>query len=214
MKSSKLFLTTVASFALSLAAPSFAAPLSVAGYDMSNGYTGSFNYWDDSYTGSGSLTTDGAALTGGKGDLTDGIRASSNWYIAEAPVGAGPYVGWVRIDPLIRFHFGSLVTINTISFNFDDANGIGGVSTPLSVVIAGTTYSVTDPIGDAPFQFDVSGLNLNLSDLDITINRNNEWVFVSEISFDGTSGGGTVPEPGVLALLGLGVTGLALSKRK
>ena len=211
MKTKKLVL---AGLLLTSIASAFAAPLSVSGYDMINGYTGSYTYWDDTYSGSGSTTTDGAALSGGKGQLTDGIKATTNWYVAEAPAGPGPYVGWANVNPLIHFHFGALVTINTISFNFDDANGAGGVSSPASVTIGGNTYSVADPAGDAPFQFDVTGLNLNLADLDISINRNNQWVFVSEISFDGSSRGSSIPEPGSLALLGLGLFGLAKLRRR
>lgn len=201
----------VAVFATSVGAAT-AAPVVVSSYDMPNGYTGSYQYWDDTYSGSGSTTTNGAPLSGGKGDLTDGVIAASNWNITEAPAGAGPYVGWLNINPVIHFHFGGPVTINTISFSVDDANGFGSVSTPLSVVIGGVTYGLTDPAGSAPFQFDVSGLSLNVSDLDITINRRNAWVFVSEISFDG-SDDGSVPEPGSLALLGLGLAGLAWRKR-
>jgi hypothetical protein len=115
---------------------------------------------------------------------------------------------------VIRFHFGAPVTINGISFNFDDANGFGGVSTPLSVTVGGTTYAVADPVGSAPFQFDLTGLGLTVSDLDITLNRRTNWVFVSEISFDDGRSGGVVPEPGALALLGLGLAGLAFSRRK
>jgi hypothetical protein len=212
MTTRKLISTLLAAVLATSVGAAMAAPVVVSSYDMVNGYTGSYQYWDDTYSGSGAKTTDGAPLSGGKGDLTDGIKATANWYVTEAPAGAGPYVGWLNINPVIHFHFGGPVTINTISFNVDDANGYGGVSTPLSVVIGGVTYGLTDPAGSAPFQFDVSGLSLNVSDLDITINRRNAWVFVSEIAFDG-SDGGSVPEPGSLALLGLGLAGLALRKR-
>jgi hypothetical protein len=209
------FLTAAAAIALLAASSSgFASPVTVLSYDMANGSTGSYNYWDDTYSGSGSKTTDFAALSGGKGDLTDGIKATDNWNVTEAPTGPGPYVGWSNFNPVIRFHFGAPVTINGISFNFDDANGFGGVSTPLSVTVGGTTYAVADPVGSAPFQFDLTGLGLTVSDLDITLNRRTNWVFVSEISFDDGRSGGVVPEPGALALLGLGLAGLAFSRRK
>jgi len=199
-----------AALTATLAGATFAAPVIVSSYDMLNGNTGSYNYWDDTYSGSGSRTTDGAALSGGKGDLTDGVIASDNWFIVEAPVGPGPYVGWT-IDPTIRFHFAGTVNIQKISFSFDDSNGNGGVSAPASVVIGGTTYLVNDPNGGAPFQFDVSGLNLNVADLDITINRaTNPWVFVSEIAFDG---GSSLPEPGALALFGLALAGLVGTRK-
>ncbi|MFV2066020.1 MAG: hypothetical protein ACC645_03505 [Pirellulales bacterium] len=36
-----------------------------------------------------------ASLSGGLGDLTDGVIATENWYIVEPPDGPnGPYVGW------------------------------------------------------------------------------------------------------------------------
>jgi predicted methyltransferase len=41
---------------------------------MVDGNTGSWEYWDQSQTGFGSVTCDGAALSGGLGDLTDGVK--------------------------------------------------------------------------------------------------------------------------------------------
>lgn len=202
-----------AALALSAVGSASAVPLTVASYSMPNGNTGSFNYWDESYSGSGSTTTDGAALSGGTGDLTDGTVATSNWNIAEAPAGNGPYVGWT-INPTIHFFFSGPVTINQIRFSFDDADGFGGVSAPLSVVVGGVTHGIADPLGSAPFQFDVTGLDLNVSDLALTINRRSTWVFVSEISFDGRVGGASLPEPGVLALLGLALAGVSLARRR
>lgn len=213
MKATKLVPFALAALALSAIGPVSAAPLTVSSYDMLNGNTGSYNYWDESYSGSGSKFVDGAPLSGGKGDLTDGIIAAANWFITEAPAGPGPYVGWT-INPVIHFHFAGPVNINQITFSLDDANGAGGVSTPQSVVIGGTSHAIADPIGSAPFQFVVSNLNLNVSDLDIQFIRNNQWVFVSEVSFDGQAGDAPLPEPGILALLGLGMTGLALARRR
>ncbi|HOL64289.1 MAG TPA: PEP-CTERM sorting domain-containing protein [Accumulibacter sp.] len=206
MKRKTLVQLVAAALTATLAGTTVAAPVIVSSYDMSNGNSGAYNYWDDTYSGSGSRTTDGAALSGGKGDLTDGVVATDNWYVVEAPNGPGPYVGWT-IDPTIHFHFAGVVNIQNISFSFDDSNGSGGVGAPASVVIGGTTYLVTDPSGSAPFQFDVGTLNLNVADLDITINRaSNPWVFVSEIAFDGSR---SLPEPNAFALFALALSGLA-----
>lgn len=66
------------------------APVS---YDMLNGETGSFTYYDETYNGSGNPQGTLSALSGGLGDLTDGVIASQNWNVAEQAAN-GPYVGW------------------------------------------------------------------------------------------------------------------------
>jgi len=58
------------------AASSAYAGVAPDSYDMLNGNTGSYNYWDETYNGSGCVTCDNAALSGGRGDLTDGIIAT------------------------------------------------------------------------------------------------------------------------------------------
>ena len=68
-----------------------AAAVTPDSYDMLNGNTGSFQYWDQIYNGAGCVTCDNAALSGGRGDLTDGVIAANNWNIDEAPAGNGPY---------------------------------------------------------------------------------------------------------------------------
>jgi MYXO-CTERM domain-containing protein len=188
----------------------FVSPTS---YNMPNGFSGSFNYWDENYTGSGNKTTDGAALSGGLGDLTDGILAADNWNIVEAPAGNGPYVGWT-IDPLITFNFASPISFQTVQIHFDDSNGNGGVSAPASVSINGTNFLVTDPAGSAPFlqSFNVAPLNLTTSQLNIQLFRSNTWVFASEVRFITATASGVAPEPWSVSLLALG--GLAFVRRR
>ena len=71
-----------------LSSAGYAALVPVTSYSMPNGdgqaSGGTFNYWDKNYTGSGATTTDGAPLTGGTGDLTDGVTASDIWKIFES----------------------------------------------------------------------------------------------------------------------------------
>jgi hypothetical protein len=88
-----------------VAAPARAAQIFASSYAMPNGYGtatgGNFNYWDLNYTGSGSTNVDGAPLSGGLGDLTDGIIASGRWNTVENGAGTGPYVGWQTVHPTI-----------------------------------------------------------------------------------------------------------------
>jgi hypothetical protein len=187
-----------------------AAPVTASSYDMVNGYTGSYHYWDQTYTGSGCVTCDGAALSGGLGDLTDGVIATQNWFDAEAPAGNGPYVGWT-VDPTITFHFNASVDIDSATFYLDDSNGAGGVTVPLRINVNGVAYNVTDPLGSAPIAFTAAGVGFSGTDLVVSINRRSQWVFLSEVAFDG--GGTSVPEPGSLALVAAALGAVGWSRR-
>jgi hypothetical protein len=190
-----------------------AAPIQPAAYDMLNGNTGSYNYWDESYTGVGNTTLDNAPLTGGLGDLTDGIIAPDNWNVTEAPPGNGPYVGWT-IDPVITFRFDPNVSINSITIHVDDANGFGGVSLPSAVRInGGAPILLADPASSMPLSFIFDGLGLN-GDVTLELIRSNSWVMLSEVEFDGVIHPTQVPEPGTLALFGVALTGIAMRLRR
>lgn len=204
------YMIAIAGAALLAAAP--AAAVTPLSYDMLNGNTGSYNYWDEIYSGAGCTTCDNAALTGGLGDLTDGVVASDNWFVTEAPAGNGPYVGWT-IDPLITFHFAAGTSIDSIRIDFDDSDGAGGVSVPGSFDINGVNYLVPEPAGSAPSFFTVSGLGFLGDTFTLQANRKNSWVMLSEVTFVGA---GAVPEPSTWAmmLLGFGAVGFAMRRSK
>lgn len=206
----KLF-AKISALAFLSAAGSAYAGLTPDSYNMLNGNTGSYNYWDEIYSGAGCVTCDNAALTGGRGDLTDGIIATDNWNITEAPSGNGPYVGWT-LDPTITFHWNSPVNISSATFYFDDADGYGGVSAPASVTVDGINFPIADPSGPSPFSFVANGLSFTGNDLVVTIQRNNAWVFLSEVEFNAAP----IPEPETYAMLlaGLGLLGFVARRRQ
>jgi hypothetical protein len=201
--------------------PARAASIAPVSYDMNNGHgqasSGSFNYWDRSYTGSGATTTDDAPLSGGKGDLTDGIAASDSWYNVENGGGTGPYVGWYgvkRLNPSIQFNFADTPTINQIRVHIDNS-GAGAVNRPLAFLVNGNAWSFT-PLSSGTFGWiTLTGAAVTGNSLSLRLIHQDpsHWIFVSEVQFDGTPGT-SVTEPGTLALLGLGLAGLGLSRRR
>lgn len=195
---------------VALATGSAANALAPSSYDMPNGNTGSYSYWDDTYNGAGCITCDAAALSGGLGDLTDGVIAADNWFVTEAPSGPGPYVGWAMTNPTITFRWSTPVNITSVTFHFDDSNGAGGVSAPASILINGLAFTVDDPVGAAPFSF-TAGVAFSGTDLTVQIFRRTEWVFLSEVEFNATP----VPEPATVAFMiaGLVAVGATVGRR-
>lgn len=199
--------------ALALASSTHAAFADPLSYDMLNGDTGSFPHWDRNYTGSGNTTQNRAPLTGGLGDLTDGVIPTQNWNQVENSSGNGPYVGWQgassSFHPSVTFHFQPGAVIHRVIVHADDADGSGGVSLPNAVVIAGISYDVDQNMpGREPkaLGFDLQS-PVAASVLEVQFMRSNQWVMISEVQFEGM-----VPEPASLAALAVGA--LALVRRR
>jgi hypothetical protein len=104
----------LAMFAFVFAGPATQAQdlLHPSRYDMPNGHWGAYTYYDGSYSGSGNRNERGAPLSGGVGDLTDGI-VSTKWEWG-SQTDSNPWVGWDSFSPTIEYTFPSEVGIETI----------------------------------------------------------------------------------------------------
>ncbi|WP_049785337.1 PEP-CTERM sorting domain-containing protein [Nitrosomonas sp. Is79A3] len=108
----------------------------------------------------------------------------------------------------------SPVNISSAAFYFDDADGAGGVSAPASVTVDGINFLIADPSGPSPFSFVANGLSFAGNDLVVTIERNNTWVFLSEVEFNAAP----IPEPETetyaMLLAGLGLLGFVARRKQ
>lgn len=197
-----------------------AAPLSPLSYAMPNGdgqaSGGNFNYWDRNYSGTGSTTTDGAALAGGLGKLTDGVVSTSRWDAVSNAAGTGEYVGWrsgFTTDPLISFSFAAGTVIDGIEIQLDNSQ-FGGVFAPTQILIDGVSRAFAAPAAGSVGVVSFTGLNLSGPNLTIQFVQPTagNWVFVSEIAFDGRQL--TVPEPASGWLVALALLPLAALQRR
>ncbi|GAA6188854.1 VPLPA-CTERM sorting domain-containing protein [Litorivita sp. NS0012-18] len=185
-----------------------AATLTVDSYDTPGGNSGTFTYYDDGY----GQTSSGGTLTGGTGDLTDGVIATDNW--GNTP---SPYVGWLNVSPTLTFHFAGPVEVFEATVYYDDSNGWGGVY-PLNYITASTATesfgtALSDPSGGGPLSHTIS-FSGGLTDyVTLTLSGFGPWIMVSEVTFDGAAP--AVPVPASLPLL-LGAFGgfAALRRRK
>jgi hypothetical protein len=168
-------------------------------YDTLNGSFGGFTYFDDTYNGAGATNVPFSALTGGLGDLTDGIVALSSYDVTNIP-----YVGWPS-DITMTFHFAATVPFQSVTVYYDDPNS-GGVVPPSSVTINGQMFPVSDPPADVPFSetYDISGMQTDTL-LMFFDNQPLAWQMISEIQFE------AVPEPTCFAISLLGMAALSVS---
>ena len=217
------FSMAIAAAAIALTAlPATAVQVFSTSYDMINGggqtSGGSSNYWDLSYSGSGAASVDGAALSGGSGDLTDGYVPPVYWYAVESPAGTGPYVGWNQVgqaNPVITFHFAPGTTVTGLNV-FVDNTTFGGVYAPAAILIDGVNTAFSAPTIGTIGWINFTGLNLTGSSHTLELRQYaGMWQFVGEVTFDGSVTAG-VPEPASWALMiaGFGMVGGALRSRR
>jgi hypothetical protein len=171
-------------------------------YDMLNGETGTYTYFDDIYDGDGDPTQALSPLSNGLGELVDGVIATENWNVNNRP-----YVGWNTIDPTITFHFDGQTQIRMVTIHVDDSNGSGGVYPPedVTLVMGGETlvFPVPDPPGGEPFAFTMDDLDLEGETLELTIadySSYGSYMMLSEVEIYGGACLGDLDGDGTIGL--------------
>lgn len=211
---------------LACAASANAATLPVSSYDMINGAasTPGLSLRDDTYTGgTGNPGENYSTLAGGKGDLTDGLIAASNWNITPAE-----FVGWSQLyvpSPEITFHFAQVVDISDVSIHMN----WGYSASSVDFSVDRTTWinrviNLPNPPTGANFQAGFADLGLTGDTLVMRLNDRSpfywnttllsaDWILISEVSIEGSLA--PIPEPTVTSLLlaGIGVVCFAAYRR-
>jgi hypothetical protein len=194
-------LVSAAFVAAAITAFSQSVQIEPVAYAMSNGQCGAYCYFDNGYSGIGNAAVSGATLSGGLGQLTDGLLGGAGWNQNLGNGVAQEWVGWNSITPQITFDFGTAKCFDKLALHCSNGSsaaiGHGGVNLFGSATVQtsqdGTTWSTwiayftssaqksvvgsqwvtIDPVGFMSARF----LRVTLSD------GNGPWVFVSEFDF-------------------------------
>ncbi len=130
-----------------LSLPATASPLVVSSYDTYNGNTGTYDYFDYTYSGASPAGNDlitRAPLYGGTGILTNGSPPIYNWSAGQEGVGGSG--NWLDISSgdTISFYFASAVHLSSITVWVDNTVGVS----PVGQLVLGTPTTV--PLGQIP----------------------------------------------------------------
>lgn len=195
----------------------------ITGYDVTDTPLSGFGGWQHTYTGS--ITNTGtlsgtasvkADYSGGTGTMADGLVGSST---------NQSHLFWVADLPSITVYLDNTYNLTDIALlNFPSGNSIPGNITGVDVTIGSTTQSFVTSVLNTRDEFiELSGTPLaslaassfTLSNFTIDAEQYANYFSISEIQVNGTPvSSSSVPVPAPLALFGIGVLALGVSRRR
>ena len=200
-----------------------AASITISSYDIRDASVAGTGAWNHSYNGT--ITPgagESAAYAGGSGTLNDGVFGTTEQDTQLFQVGA--------LNPVITLFLPGSFFINSISFFGGPLNnaipgcftgltvGIGGNSAAIATTAFGSASACNVPADDLAT---ITGTSLQgIATTSIQLSGFTGPLFgdiyfsISEIQIDGVAAGGQVPEPETISLIGAGLLGVAIFKRR
>jgi len=199
-----------------LAGPMAAQAVSITSYDISYSRLSGYGGWSHNYSG----TIAGNSYSGGSGTLNEGIVPNST---------DNNHLFVVGDNSIITLYLSSATLVSAIDlFGGSTTNAVPGTLTGATIAIGGSSLPLTSlafggacPSGPCDDRFNLVGTGLDLIPTNaitisnftggINLGLPTNFYNIAEIQVMGRQ---AVPEPGTLALLGLGLLGLVASRMR
>ena len=209
MRTTTIFAALLAAFTLTASG----ATLSPISYSMPNG--GGFPGYEDETYSSPNCPNCPGYLSGGLGQLTDGITTPS--FFPDEGGTFSTMVGWT-FDPEIFFYFDSTQSFGQVQIHLSDAHGRAGIALPSSIdILIGSTTLTFNPVAQNEtgslnewHSFNTQGLSGD--SVKVTLHRSQTFEFVDEFAFVG--GAAAAPEPSTMILGGTALALVGFLRRK